>query len=555
MKSHVFGATEPPLIELTIGKFLEKRASETGEALALVSRHQNIRWNWTEFDHEVNQLATGLLRLGLAPGDRVGIWAPNCAEWALAQFATARTGLILVTINPAYRAWEAEFALKNVGCKALILARDFKTSNYLAMLNEIAPELVTASPGVLQSEKLPDLQSVILIGNEPAPGCFSFGDVLAAPDPVALAKISDELAATDAVNIQFTSGTTGLPKGATLTHRNILNNGYFVGQQLGLTSEDRICIPVPLYHCFGMVMGNLAALAHGAAMIYPEAGFDPLASLKSIAEERCTALYAVPTMFIAMMSHERFCEFDISSLRTGVMAGAPCPAATMQEVIDQMHLSEITICYGMTETSPVSFQSDRNDPLDLRVSTVGRIQPHCEVKIVNTNGDTLDIGEQGELCTRGYSVMQGYWNDSVKTAQVIDAEGWMHTGDIATIDKTGYCRITGRIKDMIIRGGENVYPREIEEFLMTHPQIVESQVFGIPDDKFGEQVVAWVTLRKGGTATGEELRAWCGGRIAHYKVPLRFRVVASFPMTVTGKPQKFVMRDMELEQHSSETSG
>lgn len=545
MKSHVFGATEPPLLELTIGDFLQHRAAETGDALALSARHQGIRWTWRQLAHEADRLATGLLSLGLRPGDRVGIWAPNCAEWALAQFATARIGLILVTINPAYRAREAEHALRDVGCRALIMSRAFKTSDYLAMLIEIAPELMAAKPGALHAENLPDLRSVILIGAGSAPGCLRFDSVMQDPDMAAITAIAADLKPTDPVNIQFTSGTTGLPKGATLTHRNILNNGYFVGRQIGLTPADRICLPVPLYHCFGMVMGNLAALANGAAVVYPAEGFEPLATLEAIAEERCTALYGVPTMFIAMMAHERFAEFKVDSLRTGIMAGAPCPAATMQEVIDRMHLGGITICYGMTETSPVSFQSAPDDPVVLRVSTVGRIQPHCEVKIINESGETVAIGEQGELCTRGYSVMAGYWNDEAKTSQVIDSDGWMHTGDLATLDPDGYCRITGRIKDMIIRGGENIYPREIEEFLLTHPQISEAQVFGIPDERFGEQVIAWIKLRSGGTVTGQELRQWCEGRIAHYKIPLRCRIVDAFPMTISGKPQKFVMRETE----------
>ena len=534
--SVVRGAATPALLECTIGEQLAAMAAARPDGDALVVPHQGVRWSWRELLERADALATGLLEAGLQPGDRVGIWAPNCAEWTLTQFATARAGLILVTINPAYRVTEVEYALNKVRCAALITAPALKTSDYLGMLRELG------LPGEA-STRLPHLRFIASLGTAEHAGFLPFAALAERPaDAPRLAQVAAGLKATDAVNIQFTSGTTGFPKGATLTHRNILNNGRFVGAAIGLTPADRICIPVPLYHCFGMVMGNLAAVAHGATMVYPAESFDPLAVLRTVAAEHCTALYGVPTMFIAVLNHPQFGEFELQSLRTGIMAGSPCPIATMKEVIARMHMHEVTIAYGMTETSPVSFQTGRDDPLEERVSTVGRIQPHLEVKIVDAMGRTVPRGVPGELCTRGYSVMLGYWDDAEKTAEAVDSEGWMHTGDLATLDEQGYCRITGRSKDMVIRGGENVYPREIEEYLLTHPEVLDAQVVGVPDERYGEEVCAWVVLREGATATDETLREYCRGRIAHFKVPRYVRLVESFPMTVTGKVQKYLMR-------------
>jgi fatty-acyl-CoA synthase len=460
------------------------------------------------------------------------------------QFATARAGLILVNINPAYRSHELEYALNAVECKALVLARAFKTSDYLGMLRELAPELDASAPGELRAAKLPALRHVIVLGDEPAPGCRRFDD-LARDDADALARVDAVQARInprDPINIQFTSGTTGSPKGATLTHRNILNNGWFVGECMRFDEHDRLCIPVPFYHCFGMVLGNLACVTHGACMVVPGEGFDPLLTLQTVQAERCTALHGVPTMFIAVLGHPRFGEFDLSTLRTGIMAGAPCPIEVMKRVTAQMHMAEVTIAYGMTETSPVSFQTTPDDPVERRVDSVGRIHPHLEVRIADLEGRTLPRGETGELLTRGYSVMRGYWGDPTRTAEVL-VDGWMHTGDLATIDADGYCRIVGRLKDMLIRGGENVYPREIEEFLFTHPAVAEVQVFGVPDEKFGEEVCAWVRLSEGAQCGEADLRAFCQGRIAHYKIPRYIVFVDAFPMTITGKAQKFLMRE------------
>jgi fatty-acyl-CoA synthase len=467
-------------------------------------------------------------------------------EWVLTQFATAKIGLILVNINPAYRLSELEYALNKVGCKALILAERFKTSEYVGMLRELAPELAKAVPGALASKRLPSLRTVVVLGQAQHAGALRFADALTQGDDAhrrRISELSQVLQFDEPINIQFTSGTTGAPKGATLSHHNILNNGFFIGEAMRLTMEDRLCIPVPLYHCFGMVLGNLAALTHGACMVFPGEGFDPLAALQAVAEERCTALHGVPTMFIAQLDHPDFTRFDLSSLRTGIMAGSPCPIEVMKRAVSQMHLSEITIAYGMTETSPVSFQSSTSDPVDRRVSTVGRIQPHIEVKIVDPNGQIVPRGMSGELLTRGYSVMLGYWDDEARTRESIDAARWMHTGDLATIDDEGYCNIVGRIKDMIIRGGENVYPREIEEYLYKHPKIQDVQIFGVPDDHYGEEICAYIKLRPGVEATSQEIIEFCRGQIAHYKVPRYFKFVDQFPMTVTGKVQKFVMRD------------
>jgi fatty-acyl-CoA synthase len=543
--SYVYGADTRPLLGETVGANLDRTVAVHGDRPGLIVRQQGIRWTYAEFGAQVDALATGLLAIGLQPGDRVGIWSPNNAEWVTTQFATAKAGLILVNINPAYRLSELEYALNKVGCRALITATSFKTSDYIGMVNTLAPELKRATPGRLDAARLTHLRMVIQIGPETAPGALAFNDVLQRGTPEARARLA-ELATTlqfdDPINIQFTSGTTGAPKGATLTHHNILNNGFFIGEAMRLTENDKLCIPVPLYHCFGMVLGVLACTTHGAAMVFPGEGFDPLATLQTAHEERCTGLHGVPTMFIAQLEHPQFGEFDLSSLRTGIMAGAPCPIEIMRRAIAQMHLSEITIAYGMTETSPVSFQTTTDDPVERRVSTVGRIHPHIEVKIVDAEGRIVPRGERGELCTRGYSVMRGYWDDDERTQQAIDAARWMHTGDLATIDAEGYCNIVGRIKDMVIRGGENIYPREIEEFLYRHPKIEDVQVFGVPDQKFGEELCAWIKVRAGSEMTENEVRDFCRDQIAHYKVPRHIRFVTEFPMTVTGKMQKFIMR-------------
>jgi len=544
-KSYVHGAVAVPLLGETIGGNFARIAAAHASRPALIVHEQGVRWSYAELAEQVEDFAAGLLALGLEPGERVGIWSLNCAEWVVTQFATACAGLILVNINPAYRLTELEYALGKVGCAALITADRFKTSDYLAMLNTLLPELAGSRPGELRIERLPRLRMVIAIG-ENATGCIPFAAVArhgGAAEQARLAELQGRLQFDQAVNIQFTSGTTGAPKGATLTHHNILNNGFFIGEAMRLCEQDRLCIPVPLYHCFGMVLGNLAAVTHGAAMVYPGRGFDPLATLETVAEERCTGLHGVPTMFIAEMEHPEFGKFDLSSLRTGIMAGSPCPIAVMQRAMETMHLAEITIAYGMTETSPVSFQTAVDDPFEKRVSTVGRIHPHVEVKIIDAEGRIVPRGSAGELCTRGYSVMLGYWDDPKRTAEAIDAARWMHTGDLATIDAEGYCKIVGRIKDMVIRGGENICPREVEEFLYRHPKIEDVQVFGVPDRKFGEELCAWVRLRAGQTMTAEELREFCEGEIAYYKIPRYVRFVDAFPMTVTGKVQKYLMRE------------
>jgi fatty-acyl-CoA synthase len=549
--SYVHGASDQPLIGETIGGFFDEACAKWAARPALVVRHQKVRLSYGELRTAVDKLAAGLLTLGLEPGDRIGIWSPNNSEWVLTQFATAKAGLILVNINPSYRVAELEYALTKVGCKALILAEKFKTSDYVGMLRELAPELGHAQPGKLEAARLPSLQSVILICDSWHPGTFRFSEIMERGGPAEakrIAELSPQLQFDEPINIQFTSGTTGFPKGATLSHHNILNNGFFIGEAMRLTPEDRLCIPVPLYHCFGMVLGNLAALTHGACMVFPGEGFDPLVTLQTVAEERCTALHGVPTMFIAQLDHPDFEKFDLSSLRTGIMAGSPCPIEVMKRAVAKMHLSEITIAYGMTETSPVSFQSSTEDPLERRVSTVGRIQPHIEVKIVDLNGRIVPTATPGELLTRGYSVMLGYWSDAERTREAIDAARWMHTGDLATIDAEGYCNIVGRIKDMVIRGGENVYPREIEEFLYRHPKIQDVQVIGVPDDRYGEEICAWVKLRPGMTANEEEIRAFCRDQIAHYKVPRYIKFVDEFPMTVTGKIQKFIMRERTIDE-------
>ena len=545
--SYVHGASTTPLLGDTVGSLLDRMAAQFPDRPALVVPGQNVRLDYAGLLAEVELVAAGLLALGLEPGERIGIWAPNCAEWVLLQFATAKAGFILVNINPAYRSHELEYTLNKVGCRALVMARAFKTSNYLQILGELAPELAQATPGMLQAARLPALREVIVLdqAGPEQPGTRRWQELAGRADTDAMRKLRDierMLSFDDAVNIQFTSGTTGAPKGATLTHHNIVNNGYFIGESMRLTEHDRLCIPVPFYHCFGMVLGNLACVTHGACMVIPGEGFDALATLETVAAERCTGLHGVPTMFIAELEHPRFKEFDLSTLRTGIMAGSPCPVEVMRRVVNEMHMAEVTIAYGMTETSPVSFQTVPEDPLERRVGSVGRIHPHTEVKLIDLDGRDVPRGMTGELCTRGYSVMLGYWDDEERTREVIDPAGWMHTGDLAVIDEEGYCRIVGRLKDMIIRGGENVYPREIEEFLYGHPKVQDVQVFGVPDPKFGEQVCAWVRLREGCSASEAEIQDYCRQQLAYYKVPRYVRFIDGFPMTVTGKVQKYLMR-------------
>ncbi|MCK9514957.1 MAG: AMP-binding protein [Ottowia sp.] len=550
--SYARGADHPPLIEQPIGAFFDGMVERFPDREALVVVHQQRRYTYRQLQAEVNKLASALLKLGLAPGDRIGIWSHNNTEWVLMQLATAKVGLILVNINPAYRTAEVDYALNKVDCKALVTMPSFKTSNYLAMLRELAPEWAHARAGEpLQAERLPNLQHVFWIdvagqGQDEA-GIRRFSDLLGsgdADDP-AVARAAAGLGNNDAINIQFTSGTTGFPKGATLTHRNILNNGFFIGEAMKLTEQDRLCIPVPLYHCFGMVLGNLAVLTHGACIVYPSDGFDPLAVLQAVQDEKCTGLHGVPTMFIAELDHPRFSEFDLSTLRTGIMAGSPCPVEVMKRVQADMNMTEVTIAYGMTETSPVSAQSSTDTPLDKRVSTVGLVQPHLEIKVIDPEtGETVPRGGRGEYCTRGYSVMQGYWEDPERTAEAIDADGWMHTGDLAIMDDEGYVNIVGRIKDMVIRGGENIYPREIEEFLYRHPGVQDVQVVGVPDSRYGEELCAWIIAKPGQSLTEDDIRDFCKGQIAHYKVPRYIRFVDEFPMTVSGKIQKFKIRDV-----------
>lgn len=544
--SYVHGAHETPLIGETIGAYLDAIAARYPQQDALIVAHQQVRWTYGEFRQRVHRLAAGLLKLGLQPGERIGIWSQNCAEWVLTQFATAKAGLIMVNINPAYRRSELEYVLDKVSCSALILSPSFKSSDYLAIVQDVVPEIAASRAGQLRSTRLPQLRHVIRLGQDATPGMHNFDQVMDGITEADLAHL-DEVSATlqfdDAVNIQFTSGTTGAPKGATLTHHNILNNGFFIGEAMRLTERDRLCIPVPLYHCFGMVLGNLACVTHGAAMVFPGEGFDPKAVLETVQAERCTGLHGVPTMFIAILDHPDFKQYDLSQLRTGIMAGSPCPMEVMTRVIELMHMEEITIAYGMTETSPVSFQTSIEDPREMRVSSIGRVHPHLEVKIIDGEGRIVPRGEKGELLSRGYSVMQGYWGDPEKTAEAIDAARWMHTGDLAVIDANGFCSIVGRSKDMVIRGGENIYPREVEEFLYRHPSVLDVQCVGVPDAKYGEELCACIILRPGTQATtAEDIRAFCDGQIAYYKIPRYVRFVEEFPMTVTGKIQKYLLR-------------
>ncbi len=536
LPSYSNGPSRTALLGETIGANLERTVARFPDNEALVSCHQNLRYTYREFNEAVNQVARGLMSIGLQRGDRLGMWSPNYAEWALVQYATAKIGVILVNINPAYRISELAYALKQSGCRVLIAAPEFKTSNYRAMVAEVAPDL-------------PDLERTIFLFSP------EWDELVAGASAVsmeALVERSSVLQFDDPINIQYTSGTTGFPKGATLSHHNILNNGFFVGEGCKYTENDRVCVPVPLYHCFGMVMGNLGATTHGACIVYPEAAFDPAATLRAIQSERCTSLYGVPTMFIAQLAHADFAATDFSSLRTGLMAGSPCPVEVMKQVTAQMHMPEVGIAYGMTETSPVSTQTDTDDSLERRTGTVGRAMPHVEIKVIDPEtGQVVPRGVTGEFCTRGYSVMLGYWNDPEKTAEAIDSAGWMHTGDLAVIDDDGYANIVGRIKDMIIRGGENVYPREIEEFLYTHPAVADVQVIGVPDIRYGEEIMAWVKVHDGadpGSVTAESIREFCTGKIAHYKIPRYIKIADEFPMTVTGKVRKIEMRAQSIDE-------
>ena len=549
IESYTRGPRDKSLLAMTIGEALDATVAAYPQREALVVCHQNLRYTWAELAAEVLVVARALLMLGLKPGERLGIWAPNCAQWCIAQLASAKVGAILVNINPAYRSSELEYVLKQAGCAWLVCADAFKTSNYHAMLGELLPQLGEHPPGHLHSERLPLLRGVISLAPQAPAGFLRWDDLGSMAQGIGPEEVAQRQARIhwdDPINIQYTSGTTGFPKGATLSHANILNNGYMVGESQGLTEHDRMVIPVPLYHCFGMVMGNLGCLTHGTTMIYPAPAFEPEATLKAVADERATVLYGVPTMFIAQLDHPRLHDYDLSSLRTGIMAGSNCPIEVMRRVIEVMHMREVQIAYGMTETSPVSLQTSATDGLDVRVSTVGRTQPHLESKVIDAHGKPLLRGQIGELCTRGYSVMLGYWENPQATLEAIDSEGWMHTGDLAVMDEQGYVRIVGRSKEMIIRGGENIYPRELEEFLITHAAVADVQVIGIPDEKYGEEIVAWIKLHPGHHAETDELKAWCKQRIAHFKVPRHFTFVDEFPMTVTGKVQKFRMREISI---------
>ena len=552
MKSYSSGTSSIPLLGMTIGEKFDEIVQEYAQNEALIVSHQNIRWTYEELQREVDLCARALMACGLEKGDRAGIWAPNCYEWTVLQLATAKAGVVLVNINPSYRKHEVQYALNQSGCKLLVLAEQFKSSHYTQMITELAPELLESAFGELQSTELPDLRMVVALSENPPQGFISWNDLVAKSNELGADALADRertLAFDDPINIQYTSGTTGYPKGATLSHHNILNNGYFVARTMNFSEKDRLIIPVPLYHCFGMVLGNLGCMTHGATMIYPSEGFEPLAVLQAVENEKATALYGVPTMFIAELEHPDFAKFDLSSLRTGIMAGAPCPIEVMKQVQSVMHMSEVQIAYGMTETSPVSTQTRMGASLEKQVSTVGQVLPHIEVKIIDeTSGLVVPVGVPGELCTRGYSVMLGYWNDQEKTRESIDSARWIHTGDIAVMDDEGYISIVGRIKDMIIRGGENIYPREIEEFLYRHSKVSDVQVIGVPSEKYGEEVMAWVKAKEGDQITAEELTAFCKGQIAHYKVPKYFKFTDDFPMTVTGKVRKVEMREISVKE-------
>ncbi|WP_085674502.1 MULTISPECIES: AMP-binding protein [unclassified Pseudomonas] len=556
--SYTRGRQDQPLLTLTIGQAFDATVARCADGEALVVRHQGLRYSWRQLAEQVDTHARALMALGVNTGDRVGIWSPNCAQWCILQLASAKVGAILVNINPAYRVGELEYVLRQSGCRWLVCADAFKTSDYHAMVQELVPALATANLGELASERLPELRGVISLAANPPSGFLPWQALAerAGQTPVeTYVARQHSLQFDQPVNIQYTSGTTGAPKGATLSHYNILNNGFMVGASLGLTERDRMVIPVPLYHCFGMVMANLGCITHGSTMVYPNDAFDAELTLRAVAEERASILYGVPTMFIAMLDHPSRTQLDLSTLRSGIMAGATCPIEVMRRVIDQMHMAEVQIAYGMTETSPVSLQTGPDDELELRVTTVGRTQPQLETKLVDADGCIVARGEIGELCTRGYSVMLGYWDNPQATADAIDPAGWMHSGDLAVMDERGHVRIVGRNKDMIIRGGENIYPRELEEFFYTHPAVADAQVVGIPCSRYGEEIVAWIKLHPGHSATVEELQSWCKARIAHFKVPRHFRFVEEFPMTVTGKVQKFRMREISVAEMTSETVG
>jgi fatty-acyl-CoA synthase len=553
-KSYFRGPSEPALINETIGALFDRIARKFPDREALVVCQQDVRWTWSEYHAEIDRLAAGLFSLGIRPGDRVGIWSPNRVEWCLTQFATARMGAILVCINPAYRVFELEYALNKSACKAIIAAERFKSSRYLEMLRRLAPELDHCAPGRLKSEKLPSLEAVIRTGSEATAGMLNFDTVCGMGGQEEYHRIQalqDSLSPRDVINIQFTSGTTGNPKGAALTHYNILNNASQVAAGMKLSEQDRLCIPVPMYHCFGMVLGKLACVTQGATAVFPAESFEPAAVLQAVEAERCTALHGVPTMFIAELEHPDFNEFDLSSLRTGIMAGAPCPVKVMEQVISRMNMAGVLIAYGQTECSPVNHMTLADDPLEKRVNTVGRAGPHLEIKIVDKDGKTVPIGEKGDICARGYAVMKGYWDDPERTAETVDTDGWLHSGDLGVMDQEGYVQVVGRLKDMIIRGGENIYPREIEEFLLTHPKIQDAMVIGVPDEKYGEEVCVWVVLKEGAELSEDEIRVYCKDHIAYFKVPRYIRLVREFPMTVTGKVQKFRMREMMAEELSS----
>jgi fatty-acyl-CoA synthase len=535
------------LIGETIGENLRRVAARFGDREAMVDVPSGRRWTYRQLDADTDTLARGLLAAGIGTGERVGIWSPNCPEWVLLQYATAKMGAILVNINPAYRTHELAYVLRQAGIKLLVSAESFKTSDYRAMVGEVRGDL-------------PGLEDVIFISTEGwdkllAAGVAAADAAAAGDEPDALAAREATLAFDDPINIQYTSGTTGFPKGATLSHHNILNNGFFIGEYCRYTEADRVAIPVPFYHCFGMVLGNLACTTHGAAIVIPAPGFEPAATLRAVQQERCTSLYGVPTMFIAELALPDFASYDLSSLRTGIMAGSPCPVEVMKRVVSEMHMEEVTIAYGMTETSPVSAQTRADEELERRVSTVGRVHPHVEVKVIDPEtGRVLPRGTPGEMCTRGYSVMLGYWDDPERTAEVIDAARWMHTGDLAVMDDAGYLNIVGRIKDLVIRGGENIYPREVEEFLYGHPQIEDVQVIGVPDEKYGEELCAWIRVRGGAELTAGDIRAYCTGKIAHYKIPRYVRLTTEFPMTVTGKIQKYKMRETSISELGLQTA-
>ena len=550
--SYASGPSDKPLLGTTIPGFFDNIVHKYGGRDAVVSLHQDLRFTYKELAEQVNVLAKAFLAAGFSKGDRVGIWSPNNIEWLTTQYASSKAGIILVTINPAYRVHELAYVLEQSGCKGIVLQNQFKTSDYEGMIVELCPELASSQTGNLSSDKFPNLSHIISMTSSGLSGIYNWEDFLALADQSSDEDLADRQSSQDMdepINIQYTSGTTGFPKGATLSHHNILNNGYFCASTMNFTERDRLVVPVPLYHCFGMVMGNLGCLTHGACAIYPSEGFEPEAVLKAVQREQATAVYGVPTMFIAELALPNFDDYDLTSLRTGIMAGAPCPIETMKQVNELMHMTDVEIAYGMTETSPVSFQTRADSPLDKRVSTVGKVHPHVEVKITDAeSGEMCPIGKMGELCTRGYSVMLGYWENEQGTATAIDRNGWMHTGDIAVMDDDGYVNIVGRIKDMIVRGGENVYPREIEEYLMTNDAIEAVQVTGVPDSRFGEEIVAWVSLKDGAILTEEEVKAFCKDKIAHYKVPRYIRFSDDFPMTVTGKVQKFKMREISIKE-------